>query len=495
MKRLLYIIFLLFIFQNCTDDPVPNGGSNNYPEEDNIGGVYVGLASRASDSDWNVNQEYIQFEDNVGENEEKPYIITHFRDSDILFISQMGTTVNPALDNMQTNENAKPNYNKNTVKDNLYVYMYKTPTDSADWNRGSNFVPYINEKNDSTPMNWSKIKSLGSVGNAFSFYALFQGNNETPNTRTVAWMNYSGLQAQYGPHSAEELGKRYGLYGAYHATSSLYTRMRFRMYPLFNMIQVTLLVPVQKFTDGEPGYTGFGPNAFKNNWNAGNSSVQELPGLWFGVPDWAGPNRANIGTVKKISSSFDITWRSNISSDNDAPVIQPGTAGTNTSFYLLRYDKNNPDAEHPAFELKDIKSFYPQSNIDTDTVRRYEFLCYYVPQTTFTASSYNTAILSMRLLTPNSSGEMYYIQNTTYPNPDYKMSVRGTYVNYFFYGNTKGQSQLPGQTDLNFNEKGVYQHLTLYVPRYGNEAVFVSAKVVKWKDTYTDMTVTDRDEQ
>ena len=493
MKKLLYIFLSAILFSSCDDKDLKVDDESNQYREDS--GIYVTFATRSDG--WTIDDEYVQFKDNVGTNEEKPYIIDHFNDGDILFISQMGVVTNPTLYNMKTNENAAPDYNKNTVKDNLYVYQYQTPEESAEWTRGSNFVPYVNDKNMTTPMNWTYIRNLGSIGNAFSFYALFQGNNQTPNCRTVTYMNYSGNDAEYAPHSAYELGTRYGLFGAYHATSSLYTRMRFRLYPLFNLIQVTLLVPAQESESDKPGYSGFAANAFKNNWYAGNTSAQIYPGVWFGVPGWA--VNSNIATSQVgIGTSFDIDWRKNGSSDNDPPSISAQTGNTNTSFYLLRYDINDPSAEHPVFRLDNIKKFYPKyenenhPDEDYDMVRRYEFIAYYVPQAKFNENSFN-ALLSIRMLTPGSSGNLYYIENNNYKVP---MSVEGSYVPYFFYGNSKKQDQIVGgDSDLGLTKQGNYTHLTLYVPRRGNETVMVSAKVIPWKETYTDMTIVEREEE
>lgn len=497
MKKIIYFLMLVSLFSSCEEAELKdNGGKPVAADEEE--GIYVGFATRAAG--WSIDREYeeclAELGDTEGENEEKPYIIDHFKDGDILFISQLGTTQDPTIYNMKTDENAKPDYDKNTKKNNLYVYQYRTPENEADWTQGSNFVPYINTSNDSTPMNWKYIRNLGSVGNAFSFYALFQGNNQTPNCRTVTYMNYAGNDAAYPAHSAQELGERYGLFGAYHATSSLYTRMRFRMYPLFNLIRVTLLVPVQEAETDEPGYSGFASNAFMNNWYAGNSTPQIYPGVWFGLPNWAA--KENGTSQNGIGTSFTINWRANRSSDNEAPLITPATGNTTTSFYLLRYDKNDPYAEHPPFRLNNVRKFYPSytnknhPDEDYDMVRRYEFIAYYVAQNKFNQSSFN-ALLSIRLLTPGSSGKLYFVEGSSYDVP---MSVEGTYVPYYFYGNRKGQGQITGGDleDLGFNTQGTYTHLTLYIPRNGNETVMVSARVMPWKETYTDMTIVERDE-
>lgn len=507
MKKIIYISLLCCLFAACSDDPSINEVENEASGQNDIAGIYVAFGTRGDD--WTIDKEYAEslaaLGDTEGPNEEKPYIIDHFEEGDILYISQRGTTADPQLYNMQSNENnSNPAYTPQTVKANLYIYQYKKNSDGAQWTEGTNFVPYINQTNDSTPLNWKTIKNLGSVGNAFHFYALFQPKypyrkanygdidySQTPNFRTVTWMNYSGDESDHTPHSAYELGTRYGLFGAYHATSSLYTRMRFRMYPLFNLMQVTLLVPVQQNnSDDDPGYSGFGPNAFYNNWDAGNSSAQYYPGLWFGISYSAKNYFKNLGNTG-IGTSFTINWNANISSDNDPPLIAAASGTTPVSFYLLRYDKDNPAAEHPAFEITNVKKYYPDSDRDTDMVRRYEFIAYYVPQSTFTNSDFNV-LFSMMLLTPGSSGDRFKRGD----NPSQQAwSVEGTYVPYYFYGNNKGQNQFTGgdYSDLGLNKQGMYQHITLYVPRKGNKTVMVSAKVIPWKETYTDMTIVERE--
>lgn len=505
-----YLPFLLLL--SCSDNSdFPESGGNEPTISDDVG-VYVSFATRADG--WNIDNEYSEslaaLGDIEGPNEEKPYIIDSFSEGDILYVSQMGTIENPTLYNMQGYEYATPSYDKETVKPNLYIYTYKKGENEAQWNEGSNFVPYINEKNDSTPLNWSKIKNLGSVGNAYHFYAMFQPKypyreanygdiaySQTPNFRTVTYMNYSAGASDNADHSAYELGTRYGLFGAYHATSSLYTRMRFRMYPMFNLMHVTLLVPVKEDEPDEPGYSGFDSNAFFNNWEAGNNSTQYYPGVWFGLSTSAFQKNL-VPAQKGIGTSFDINWRASRSSDNDPPLILANTGNSPVSFYLLRYNINDPATEHPVFKLENVKEFYPaytnkkHPDKDYDMVRRYEFIAYYVPQSTFSNSDFN-ALISMMLLTPGSSGKLFKNQNVTTPQA---WSVEGTYVPYYYYGNRKNQSQqIGGDSDLGLSTQGTYTHLTLYVPRKGNETVMVSAKVMPWKETYTDMTIVEREEE
>ncbi|MCH5214856.1 MAG: hypothetical protein J1E97_06640 [Muribaculaceae bacterium] len=490
MRKFIYISALYLMLGGCREELVLQDTDFDADQYTESTDVYVGFTTRTTA--WNIDDEYARFADNVGEREEKPYIVDHFNDGDILFISQMGTTANPVLENINSSENESGDkYTKESNIANLYIYQYQEPEDAANWNEGFNFIPYVNKKNETTPMNWSKIKGLGSIGNSFSFYALFQANNRTPNFRTMTWLNYAGDNGT--KHSAYELGTRYGLFGAYHATSSLYTRMRFRLYPLFNLLHVTLLVPVEEPDPDKPGYSGFGPNVFKNNWLAGNSQNENLPGIWTGVPAWA--NRQLGASTYGMGNSFNINWRASRSSDNDAPLISPISGSSNTCMYLLKYDMDDPYAEHPVMRLDNVREFYPaydnKNHQEYDLVRRYEFICYYVAQNALTSSSSN-AMLSMRLLTPGSSGELYKLPGSIY---DYPASVEGTYIPYFFYGNNKGAGQYTGgDKDLGFNTQGTYQHLTLYVPRRGNETVMVSAKVIPWKETYTEMTIVEREE-
>ena len=486
-KKYIHIILAVVIAVGCSDNSSVT--DEQYEHGDASRSMSVSFATRS------INIED-QYPFGRGENEETPYINDKFEEGAILYISQMGTTKDPVL--FCTGDNSDPKkygtpYDKETEKDNLYIYQYEPDTD-ADWNTGYNFVPYVNQNGNKTPLNWGVIRTLGSVGNSFSFYAIAEPNGKNaPQFRIGQWQN--------NYETSELLSKKLDKLGAYHATSSLYTRMRFKLYHLVNCIHVTLLVPEKEdnHEDEEPGYTGFNEKAFIHNNVCGGSQNEDLPGVWLGVPMWA---VRQLGGVKKgLNTNFDINWRASRSSDVDPPKIRVITdAGysnndDNHCLYMLKYDVDNPDKMPEPFKLENVKDFYPdyenKNHPDYDIVRRYEFVGYFLGQ------KFENAYLSIRLLTPDSSGELVHRKNDPgSQDSNIKKSVDGNYVPYFYYGNTKGQNQQQPGSEFNIGEntQGVFQHVVLYVPRKGNETVEVSAKVIPWNETHTDMTLIERDE-
>lgn len=481
-KRFHILLFFALTAAACTKD---RASDEPQPESDICEGIYVALPTRA-DKNWTIEDEYAWLNEygvQRGENEELPYITDEFQEGDILYISQLGTTVNPVLhynSNGETSATLGASFSKETEKDNLYIYQYKKNPD-ADWDEGYNFVPYVNEKGRTSPIKWSEIRGRGSVGNSFSLYAVYDYQRENPSFGIRQWENQRA--------SARALAGEFDVMAAYHATSSLYTRMRFRLHHLVNCLHVTLLVPTYEWDEEKGKGTGFNDQVFGKNdgdhKKAGGSQSEDLPGVWLSVPMWV-QNKTALGKNKVgIKEAYEINWRASISSDHDTPALTIPTGGyrnndDNPCLYKLEGVSRDP------FTLTNVRKFYPESERETDEVRRFEFVGYYLGQDFNT----NNPFLSIRMLTPGSSGEL-----TTSHAGGTTQSMAGDYVPYFFWPN-KDQfgMQEDGTSDNDFhygNVRGVYQHLILYVTRRENEAILVSAKMMPWKETSTEITLVE----
>ena len=324
----------------------------------------------------------------------------------LLYISQMGTTIDPNF-NGDTSEN-------DLYSNNRYIYKYYE-NNEADWYTEFNFRPY----GDSAPVRWPDIQARGSVGNAFSLYALhFPVGNE---------VRFSVEKNQ------KEIDKfrRSDIMGAYHATSSLYSRLRFRLYHLMVYLRVTLYVPVYREpVNKDSQSTGFDPGAVKNAF------------------------------LKNVYTDFDISWRVNRSSDNDAPYVI--SKGDKTEYVFMYEHESN---QKHTVEKINVKEFYSQGNMEEDDVYVYNFSVLVPPQ----QIDKNDQFMQFQLLPYASEFDKNETDLTTY---------------YF-----QTSQLIQGSNEFQLTQ-GALEHLILYLPRTGNDVILVGAEIVNWKEASSDMTVT-----
>lgn len=320
----------------------------------------------------------------------------------LLYISQMGPSVNPQFTDMEPTANP-------------YCYVYKYYENSeADWSKEYNFKLADSQRN---PINWATVKSVGSVGNAFSMYAF-----HFPVENAVRFRVESDQTDEINFRTSDVMG-------AYHATSALLTRLRFRLFHLMVYLKVTLYVPVYEDkvipgSDPDRKYSGFEPGSFKGAY------------VMNAYTDWT------------------VEWRANRSSDTEAPLVQTLTNATKAhiKMYTYPYDDETP------VTLENVSSFYPsyKGDGDADKVMVYNFSVLFPSQT------FGDNFLCFGFEDPE--GEMRY---------------------FYFSG-----SQVVGDSGNYGPTQGSLQQLYLYLPRTTNQTVLVGAKVLPWAGTSTDMTVT-----
>lgn len=237
-----------------------------------------------------------------------------FSENSLLYISQLGTTT-------------APNFTEGATS-NLYIYKYKA-NPAATWEQDYNFV--VND--GSSPLTWVDVKNMGSVGNAFSLYAMtFPGNQ----------ISFSVNQDQTGGTGDQYNQQNFfnsDILGAYHATSALYTRLRFNLFHLMVYLKVTIYVPV--YQDQTNDANQFSYSGFKEG------AVQEA-------------------YVLNAYRNFTIDWTANRSSDTEAPL----TYGTGNSGSIKMY-MHQPDST--PFELENVTDYFGDSKLETDRVRAYNF--------------------------------------------------------------------------------------------------------------------------
>lgn len=313
------ILFSLAVFASCGY----NESEEQYDAvEQEINSIFVLCQQRKIASGINIDEE----------GDDSSII---FKEGDKLYISQMGASTDP------------------DIKGTPYIYEYHENKD-AKWEDNENFSPIP----DKSAIDWTTVKGFGSVGNTFSFYAMhFPIDNE---------VKFSVEQNQ---RTKEDFMKS-DIMGAYHATSSLYTRLRFRLFHLMVYLKVTLYVPVYEDTqDGSNiSYSGFYKDAVQGAF------------------------------VMNAHTGFSIEWRANRSSDTEAPLTQPAGGKANIAMF-------GPLSNEEETEIE-VKKYYTKEDLGTDRVRVYNF------SVLFPAQTFGDNFLCFALKTPNETMKYYYFSGS-----------------------------------------------------------------------------------
>ena len=286
-----------------------------------------------------------------GENDDSAaIIIDKFEAGDLLYFSQLIQSESPNFTDLD-NENHP-----------LYVYKYNEK--GANWSEGYNFEYTDNRK----IFDWDTVASLGSVGNAFSLFAFyFPTNRETMTNPSSCFHVEADQQGTTDKYDKSNFMKS-DIMGAYHATSSLYTRMRFRLFHLMVYLKVTIYVPVYEDSDSDDSYSysGFKEGALKDAF------------------------------VMNAYTDFKIEWQANRSSDTEAPLTQ--TDGNKSNIKMYRHMAD----ETQIIEDFNVEDYYTKEKFGTDKVRAYTF------SVLFPSQQFSDNFLCFKLLAPNNETMKYY---------------------------------------------------------------------------------------
>lgn len=387
---------LLVAFVACSRSEEEENGMQ--PEWVNDGLVYVGRQglTRAPG-----------IEDEDAESPSQPIINDSFSAGDLLYFSQMPQGGTP---NFENDSESADNY--------LYIYTYKQGTD-ATWADGYNFQVV----NGRLGFDWDNVINVGASGNAFKFFGFFFPIGQRP-----AWGVLTDQTGGPGNPYGKENFTRSDIMGAYHATSAIYTRMRFRLFHLMTYLMVKIYVPVFD-----------GTAADYNNQSYSGFNEKALQGAY----------------ILNAFTDFKIEWAASKSSDSEPPLVQADESKQRQNIKMYRHDID----ETSTSEIN-ISPYYG-GQVDgvkdnMDVVRTYQF------SVLFPTQNFNGEFLCFALTTPGGDTKYYYFSAE---------QIVGA------AGNSFGLTQ------------GTLQELDLYLPRKTNQTVLVGAKILPWKEASTDMTV------
>lgn len=344
----------------------------------------------------------------------KPIKITGFDDNSLLYFSQMP-------------QSASPNFSDQSSSAEPYLYIYKyNKNEGATWENGENFS---NADSQRFSFDWDFVKGIGPNGNAFKFFAFYY-----PVENVVRWnveTDQTGGPAD--PFDQKNFMKS-DIMGAYHATSAIFTRMRFRLFHLMTYLKVTLYVPVYKDNISDPDN-----NTDPDKWSYSGFNAGAMKG----------------GYILNAYKDFSIEWSAAKSSDTEAPLVQiPNNAArSNIKMYEHQPDEN-------VTKIINVKPYYSGTvegiTENKDEVREYNF------SVLFPTQPVNDNFICFALTTPGGDTKYYYFSS----------------------------SQIIGAEGDSFGlTQGTLQQLYLYLPRKTNQTILVGAKILPWNDSVTDMTV------
>ena len=304
---------------------------------------------------------------------------------------------------------------------NVYKYTYeeRDKYPNPNWETEFNFFP----QKAIDMVDWEVIRSNGSYGNGFTLFGLY-----FPHSQKLRY------EVESDQSTLENLQVS-NVLGAYHSTSSLYTRLRFRLFHLMVYLKVNVFIPV-----------------FQTNVDdLGNSSIS----------GFAADALQNV-ELMNVYPKFSINWTADRSSDTEAPLTEIVSLDeTPVNINMYRHPFPN-DGTLPQKIQIPISSYDPnvQDPEQTDEVWLYTYSVLFPAQ-----------------------GARFSESNFLRFNV--RSNVGNVIKKYSFNG-----SQFAGTGQLDMAQ-GNMQTLNLYLPRNAGEAVLVKADVINWNFTSSDMHVSE----
>lgn len=319
--------------------------------------------------------------------------------------------------------------------DNIYDFSFKKgSTGSWEDELSYNFEPWYQDE----PLEWNKVQETGPNGNGYSLYCMyFPVENKLRKEDREGTTYFSVMTDQ----STIENLKKSDILGANHYTQAIFSRIRFKLFHLMTYVRVRLYVPVFD----EEKRNGYREDALQ------------------------------YATIDNINPEFRIQWDNAVSPDffpGPPVVVEP----FNGSIRMFEHPLKAGEKEHQIVKLK-YKDFLPKDYYeqgiegDYDYVRVYDFSVLIPNQEQNKdengVQAFNKDFLHFYLRTNSGA-------TTTY------------YFNPYYIGSISGEDRYQDLATLNLSQ-GYFQYMELYLPRVGNEVIFLTADVTPWHQVGSEM--------
>lgn len=378
-----------------------------------------------------------------------------FHDGDYLFFSQLVSgKLEPfkskPVEQFPTNMPESMRNKYATGYPNIYRYSYNQRYEST-WDDdpgGYNFFP----NDTTTQMKWDDIKFWGLNNTGYVLYGLYYPyNNTLPIDEETGNIDFMVEKNQ----TTKDALRKSNFIGAYHSSSKSGQRLKFKLYHLGAYIKVTLYVPV------------FNPH----------DTIIDTQGKKVEVRTGFPADALQSAEVRNVYNHYRINWYGGRSSDT-APITMVNTEypRTDVSMYI-------PGAE----DYTESDGLPPIVNVRLADYIRDAASDKSLPETD------QCWKITLSALIPG--GQDYPIDDPLYPKGqtwtdlnflrfNFRQNIGEVPKRYVFSGNSL--YGLIGSGDLLNISQGRIQHLSLYIPRYGEQAVLLGANVEDWEQWYND---------
>ena len=411
----LFVAITMAGMLSCSDDEKSLG--NKSDRSSVVDRITVSIESRAGEP---------QDDEDEGDEQEilSPDLLLpegytlEFDENSVIFVSQQ-TQLIPAFQ----------------TEDAIYDYKFIVDSEDANWDEGYNFTP----RNLADPLEWYKISNRGTYGGYFTLFALHFPRRDEIKQRTVdGKIVYSVEEDQ---STLENLIKS-DVLGAYHTTSELFNRLRFRLFHLMTYLRIRLYVPVYN----EEKKTGFFDDALIS---------------------------ANLVNA---NPEFAVDWGAKMTSDEEGPAISAVAGDGNIKMYKhpLKDGEERTPVPIKYADFLQTGFFDQEIDGDEDMVRVYDFSVLIPRQVSVLDEDGN----------PQNFAESEFLNFILRSNS-------GAENKYIFDQSMKNEEN---SSFLNLTP-GVFQYMELYVPRVGNKIICMKATLKPWNHHETSLPLGGKDEE
>ena len=288
---------------------------------------------------------------------------------------------------------------------------------------------------------------------------------------------------------------RADIQAAYHSTSALYSRVRFRLFHLMNYFKINLYVPIFKETgkEGEDAlYSGYTAESlvnacvknacpeFRINWS-GNISSDTSPGVDIEKPD----HKENIYMYSHRHAGEDENGGSG-DGGGTGDEDEPSTDGTRADELT---GPDEPDYNDPGTPVPEDSKWATIRPVKQMTINVKDFL----PEDLIKIQPLRTEadgsmpdevfLFSFSVIIPAQPAS-FTDQYPGWLQFQFK-DLAGIDKNYYF------NSQFVQGGTLQ-TTKGTLQIMNLYLPRKGDEVILINADIKPWTGVETDMNLPEK---
>lgn len=417
----LFIGLAMILFASGCSDETPATGATK-PDSTIVEGIFIEIATRDGDTEEGDGEGAGDNNEGEEDDEEEKWIDEDANLTDEEKIAKYAI-VTPRFD-----ENTViflSQYGSRTTPfqsdDLIYDYKYYENPD-ANWDKGYNFTPndYLN------PLEWFKIGNSGTYFSSFWLFALYFPERNTLPLREENGMKLFSVERD---QSTIENLKKSDVLGAYHSTQELFNRLRFKMYHLMTYLRIRLYVPVYD----EETKTGYYDDALV------------------------------LAQLNNVTSDFAIEWSYLRFSDEAGPQLS-ALSGTDNIIMYQHPLENGATSREPV--RIPYREYIPQGYFDQhikgdyDWVRVYDF----------------SVLMPVQKGIIDEDGNEIQFNMTDFLTFEFKSNAGAQKLYTFNATNTNGQNN----NVLNLTQ-GTFQMLELYVPRVGNQVIYLGSTLHGWK--------------